>query len=84
MVEYTLAGHARTVLSERQIEQGWPELALAEAAAVEPDPTDAELEHRLRRIAECGKRVLRVIVNTAVEPVRVVTVYFDRRAKDKP
>ena len=32
---------------------------------------------------EFGGRVLRVTVNTAVEPNRVVSVFFDRRMKGK-
>ena len=46
---------------------------------IEPDTVDAELEHHLARIAEFDNRVLRVIVNRNVAPVRVVTVFFDRR-----
>jgi hypothetical protein len=37
----------------------------------------------LRSIPEFGGRVLRVAVNTAVEPNRVVSVFFDRKMKGK-
>ena len=49
----------------------------------EPDPVDEELEHRLAHFAQFGNRVLRVVVNVRVQPVRVVTTYFDRRRKDR-
>lgn len=47
----------------------------------QPDPTDATLERRYRKIPEHEDRVLRVVVNTAVAPERVVSVYFDRTMK---
>jgi hypothetical protein len=46
-------------------------------------PTDPALESRLRKIPEFGDRVLRVVLNTQVVPVRVVSVYFDRTMKGK-
>ena len=48
-----------------------------------PDPTDATLERRYRKIPEHENRVLRVVVNTTVAPERVVSVYFDRTMKGK-
>jgi hypothetical protein len=50
---------------------------------VQPDPDDATVERRFRRIPEFSGRVLRVAVNTTVEPNRVVSVFFDRKMKDK-
>jgi hypothetical protein len=38
------------------------------------DPVDPVLEHRLGCIDEYGGRVLRVIVNSNVDPLRVITV----------
>jgi len=49
-----------------------------------PDPQDATVERLYRRIPEYGDRVLRVAVNTAVAPRRIVSVFFDRNAKGKP
>ena len=56
---------------------------LANPERIEPDKDDVFLEHRLGVIAENGGRVLRVIVNTQVDSMRVVTVYFDRTKKGK-
>jgi hypothetical protein len=59
------------------------ERAFAAPELVLPDPDDVSIERRFRRIPEFGDRVLRVAVNTAVEPKRIVSVFFDRKMKDK-
>ena len=41
------------------------------------------LIHHLAVVPEHGNRVLRVVFNHLVTPVRVVTVYFDRKMKGK-
>ncbi|MBE7501700.1 MAG: hypothetical protein HS113_15630 [Verrucomicrobiales bacterium] len=41
------------------------------------------LESRFVRIAGHGNRVLRVVVNESVVPLRVVSAYFDRTMKDR-
>jgi hypothetical protein len=50
---------------------------------VEVDPTDPELTHLVGRIKEHGNRALRVVFNNSAKPVRIVTVYFDRKLKDR-
>ncbi len=47
------------------------------------DPDDSTVVRRYRRIPEHGGRVLRVAVDTAVVPQRVVSVFFDRQMKDR-
>ena len=39
--------------------------------------------HYTKRIHERDGRVLRVVVNADVQPNRVVTVFFDRRLRQK-
>jgi uncharacterized DUF497 family protein len=80
---YELTQHARDVLAERHISVEWLERALRDPELTRPDPTDATVERRYRRIPEHGDRVLRVVVNTMVAPERVVSVYFDRTMKGK-
>jgi hypothetical protein len=80
--EYT--EHARRVLEERGIDASWLERTLAAPEWTQPDPLDATVERYYRRIPEYGNRVLRVAVNTTVDPWRVVSVFFDRNAKGKP
>ena len=79
----SLTKHAQDVLNEREIPLAWVERVLANPQSIEPDLDDPELEHRLGRIAEHGNRVLRVVVNKTVRPLRVVTVYFDRTMRAK-
>ncbi len=82
-MDYKLSQHAHDVLEEREIAVSWLERVLRSPQRVEVDPDDAELEHRLGRITEHGNRVLRAVVNKTVRPVLVVTVYFDRKMRNK-
>jgi len=82
-VKFELTKHAQKVLDEREIPVEWVERTLSAPELVLPDPDAATVERRFRRIPEFGGRVLRVAVNTAVEPNRVVSVFFDRRMKGK-
>ena len=82
-MNYELTQHARDVLEERHIPVEWLERTLREPELKHPDPTDATLERRYRKIPEHENRVLRVVVNTTVAPIRVVSRYFDRTMKGK-
>lgn len=82
-MKFELTQHARKVLAEREIPLEWVERTLAEPELSQPDPHDATVERCFRRIPEFGGRVLRVAVNTTVEPNRVVSVFFDRQRKGK-
>jgi len=82
-MSYTLTEHAKKVLAEREIPLEWLERALNEPVRRQPDPDDASLERRYRPIPEFDGRVLRVVVNPPVEPVRVVSVFFDRSMRGK-
>ena len=82
-MKFELTKHAQKALDEREIPAEWMERTLSAPELVLPDPDDATVERRFRRIPEFGNRVLRVAVNTAVEPNRVVTVFFDRQTKGK-
>ena len=82
-MNYELTQHARKVLEERGIQVEWMERTLSAPECVLPDLDDPEVERLFRRIPEFGGRVLRVAVNTAVAPNRVVSVFFDRTMKGK-
>lgn len=82
-MKFELTQHARKALDEREIPVEWMERTLSAPELVLPDPEDAAVERRYRRIPEFGGRVLRVVVNTAVDPNRVVSVFFDRQMKGK-
>lgn len=59
----------------------WVEQAVTAPVRRSQDPNDRELERFFRRIPERHDRVLRVVVNTRRAPWRVVSVFFDRRAR---
>lgn len=82
-MNYTLSEHAKKVLAEREIQLEWLERTLHEPVLRRPDPDDSLLERRYRAIPEFEGRVLRVVVNVAIEPVRVVSVFFDRSMRGK-
>ncbi len=82
-MNYELTKHAKKALEERGIQIEWMERTLSEPEYVLPDPEDATVKRCFRRIPEFGGRVLRVAVNTTVEPNRVVSVFFDRTMKGK-
>lgn len=82
-MNYELTKHARKAMEERGIRVEWLEQNLAAPECVLPDPEDATVKRYFRRIPEFGGRVLRVAVNTTVEPNRVVSVFFDRTMKGK-
>lgn len=77
----TLTAHAAFVASERRIRTEWIERVLAAPEAVGPDRLDPALRHAVARIAERGDRVLRVVYDPRAKPIRVVTVFFDRRKR---
>lgn len=83
MEKFVLSAHAQTVINERSIDLAWLERVLTSPERVESGKGHPELRHALGRIPEHGNRVLRVIYNDAVDPVRIVIVYFDRKLRDK-
>ncbi len=82
-MEYILSKHAGHVVDERRIKQEWLEDVLDNPQWREADPLDDALEHRLGVVREYGDRVLRVVVAAQENPIRVITVYFDRSMKGK-
>jgi Domain of unknown function (DUF4258) len=82
MIEYTLTKHAETMLKERGIQLDWLERILMNPSQQQMDLTDPALKHAIGPIAENGDRLLRVIYNDSVTPIRVVTVYFDRTLRN--
>ncbi len=82
-IRYELTAHAETVMAERKIQAEWVNRVLQSPGRTEPDKFDPELRHALGRIGEQDDRILRVVYNVAVNPWRVVTVYFDRAQRGK-
>jgi hypothetical protein len=80
---YEISEHARAVMLAREIETAWVVRVLKTPQRTEADRDDPALTHALGRIAERDDRVLRVVYNASVSPPRIVTVYFDRRQRDR-
>jgi len=83
-IRYQLTSHAATAIAEREIDLAWVERTLAQPERIEPDRFDVSLTHALARIKERDQRVLRVVYNASIDPLRVVTAYFDRRQRGEP
>lgn len=80
---YELTKHAAERMSERNIQPEWVERALSSPQRDQEHESDPELRHALVTIPENGDRVLRVIYNATCNPIRVVSVYFDRKLRGK-
>jgi Domain of unknown function (DUF4258) len=75
--------HALDVIEERQIAREWVQRAVDHPSLALADHDDPDLEHVLTAIPEREGRVLRVVYNRSVDPVRVVTAFFDRTMRGK-
>jgi hypothetical protein len=79
MTDYEFSKHAAEMMEERNISESWVWRALNES-----DNTfigdDGNL-HFTKAITEKERRVLHVVVNPAVSPKRIVTLFFDRRLR---
>lgn len=75
---FTFSKHALKVLELREIRPEWVARALFAPERRVRDPRHADVERFYSRVPENDGRVLRVAVNTATDPWRVVTVFYDR------
>jgi hypothetical protein len=81
-MDFVLTDHARKRCLRRKIQDNWIQEALAHPARVESDAEDESLVHVLFPVPERAFRVLRVIYNETVDPVAIVTAYFDDEVHD--
>ncbi|MBU6443616.1 MAG: DUF4258 domain-containing protein [Alphaproteobacteria bacterium] len=78
-IEFT--AHSATMLRERRIERSWVERVLTAPDWQEPDPTDPAAARAFGAIAEARGKILRVVYTPIEGGVRVVTAFFDGRAR---
>jgi hypothetical protein len=78
-VEFTQ--HARDVIAARRLDLEWIRRTMTTPQLVE-DAADGT-RHFLARVPEQEGRVLRVVVNTRVDPPLVVTAFLDRRMRGR-
>lgn len=76
-MEFMLTDHARKRCLKRRIQVDWIRQALDRPARIEIDAEDDSLVHVLYAVPERAFRTLRVIYNETVDPVSIVTAYFD-------
>jgi hypothetical protein len=81
MPDYVFSKHAADMLEEREIPEAWVWRALNESEDTFTSE-DGNL-HFTKMIVERDNRVLHVVVNPAVSPKRVITLFFDRRLRSK-
>ncbi|HEV2561508.1 MAG TPA: DUF4258 domain-containing protein [Rhizomicrobium sp.] len=79
MIRFT--AHAEAMLRERGIERAWVERVLTSPEWHEPDPNDPALKRAFGAISEAGGKILRVVYTASDTENRIVTVFFDARAK---
>ena len=82
MADIEFSKHARDVMRERKIPEEWVRRTIASPDQAETPP-DGTI-HYIKAISEHGGRFLRVVMNPAVTPMRVVRVFFDRRLGGQP
>ncbi len=75
-----LSKHAQDMLDEREIPLEWIERVLANPIFEEPDTNHPGATRAYAPIIEFGNRMLRVVYYDSGLAVRVVTLFFDRRA----
>lgn len=73
--------HAETVISERQLDRSWIELAVREPDWHEADPAGPPTERRYRRIPARDDRIMRVICLETATEIRIITAFLDRKAR---
>ncbi|MDX2255455.1 MAG: DUF4258 domain-containing protein [Pseudanabaenaceae cyanobacterium bins.39] len=80
---YEISVHAKKRIDERDILLTWIQETIERSDKTESDQNDPELEIAFKRIESYGGRVLKVIYNKTVSPIRIVTLHFDRSMKGK-
>ena len=78
-MNFELSRHTHDVLRERRILEEWVWVTLEKPDWQRTD--DDNNIHYFKKIVEHEERILHVIVNPRVSPKKVVTVFFDRRAR---
>jgi hypothetical protein len=73
--------HAEDALREREIDLEWVADTVGDPDWVSDDPTTPGGERRFKVISAYGDRVLRVACLENATEVRIITVFFDRKAR---
>lgn len=82
MSDFTFSEHATDMLNERKIREAWVDLAINDPDAKRENSADGTI-HYIKSIKEYNDRHLRVVVNPSNKPIKIVTLFFDRRLGKK-
>jgi hypothetical protein len=80
---YEISDHAKERIEERNILLTWIQETIEKSDKTEQHPTEPEKEIAFKKIEGYSGRVLKVIYNKTVSPIRIVTAHFDRSMKGK-
>jgi hypothetical protein len=75
--------HAADMLIERGIDRAWVEATIRDPESIEPDPNRPGVFRAFRSIPAHGSRILRVVYAPTGNISRVLTVFFDRKRRQK-
>ena len=81
--DYIFSEHAFFAVTVREIDNDWLLRCLEIPDLTELSKKDESVTYYFKKISENGERVLRVAVNTKVDPKVIVTAYFDRTMRGK-
>jgi hypothetical protein len=75
-----LSKHAQDMVDERDIDPQWIEHVVQNPVFEEPDPRHPGAVRAYAPIAAFGNRMLRIVYYDSGTKIRVITLFFDRRA----
>ncbi|NDV87849.1 DUF4258 domain-containing protein [Aurantimonas aggregata] len=75
------SAHASDAIGERELAFTWIVRTIHKPEWILPDPRRPGVERRYRAIPEHGNRILRVVVMEKSDEIRIITAFFDRRAR---
>ena len=78
-MDFKLSAHTQDMLKEREIPEEWVWRTI-DKSDWENIGEDKNI-HYFKSIPEHGERILHVVVNPHISPKKVVTVFFDRKAR---
>jgi len=78
-----LTRHAADAVAERGLAPEWIEAATHDPDWHVPDPHRPGVERRFKAIAEFDNRVLRIACFETEDEIRILTAFFDRKARSR-
>lgn len=73
--------HAEDSLGERELERDWIEQTARDPDWTAPDRQHPDRKKRFKAIPAYDNRILRVVVVESPTEIRIVTAFFDRKAR---